>query len=136
MTDGKPIIYIVDDDPSIGRALGRLLKSLGYNSIGFSSAEAFLEGADLKEGDCLVLDILLPGMDGPELQRELKKRKNNIPIIFITGHGEKQLENEVMSAGAHGYLNKPFDEHVLVNLIDEALKSAHTAHINRESKSL
>jgi len=115
VTENKPNIFIVDDDPSIGKALARLLRSLGYNSKTFASAETFLAGADMRENDCLILDIMLPGMDGLELQQELKKRECNIPIIFITGHGEKQLEKETMTAGAHGYLNKPFDEMVLTN---------------------
>lgn len=122
MADTKTIVYIVDDDPSVGKALGRLLKSFGYTSKSFVSAETFLEGAEMKEEDCLILDIMLPGMGGLELQQELKKRKCNIPIIFITGHGDKNMEKETMTAGAHGYLNKPFDEQVLINLIETAHK--------------
>ena len=99
-----------------------MLRSLGYNSKTFASAEAFLEGADVKYDDCLILDIMLPGMDGLELQQELKKRECNIPIVFITGHGDKELEERVMNAGAHGYLKKPFDEQLLINLIDTAHK--------------
>lgn len=122
MADKKANVFIVDDDPSISRALGRLLKSLGYNSKSFSSAEAFLEGYEMKEDDCLILDIMLPGMDGPELQQELKNRECNAPIIFITGHGEKKLEEDMLAAGAHGYLNKPFDEKMLIHLIESAHK--------------
>lgn len=118
MKNEKPNVFIVDDEPSVGKAIGRLLKSMGYKYKCYTSAEAFLEGADMEQVDCLILDIMLPGMDGLELQQELKKRECSIPIIFITGHGEKQLEREVMNAGALGYLNKPFDEQVLINLID------------------
>ena len=118
----KSNVYIVDDDPSIVKALGRLLKVLGYNTRGFPSAQAFLENADMEDGDCLILDITLPDMDGLLLQQELKKRQCTISIIFITGNGDKQLEKKAMDAGAQGYLNKPFDEQQLMNLVELALK--------------
>lgn len=123
MTGSEPMVYVVDDDLSIGKALARLLKSWNYSCEVFSSAEDFLQAVDVNEGGCLVLDIMLPGMDGLELQQELKKRGYSIPIIFITGHGDKEIETQVMNAGAHGYLNKPFDEQLLRKMIKTALSS-------------
>lgn len=115
------MVYVVDDDLSIGKALARLLKSWDYRCEVFISAEDFLQAVDVNEVECLILDIMLPGMDGLELQRELKKRGCNIPIIFITGHGDKELETQVMDAGAYGYLNKPFDEQLLIAMIKKVL---------------
>ena len=123
MTDNKPVVYVVDDDLSIGKALGRLLKSWDYSFKIFTSAEAFLEGADIKGVCCLILDIMLPGMDGMELQQKLKQQECNIPIVFITGHGDEGLERKAMDAGAYGYLDKPFDDRLLKSMIDKALKS-------------
>jgi len=97
---------------------------LGYNFKSFTSAQAFLEGTELEQVGCLIMNIMLPGMDGLQLQRELKKRGSIIPIVFITGYGEDELEKQVMIAGAHGYLNKPFDEQALINLIDSILRIA------------
>lgn len=114
------IVHIVDDDLSIGKALGRLLKSIGFKHEYFTSAEEYLKNTRKKDAHCLILDIKLPGMSGMELQQELKKRKSNVPIIFITGHGDKALEESVIKSGAYGYLEKPFDEKLLVNLIKSA----------------
>lgn len=124
MTDSKTIVYIVDDDLSVGKALGRLLKSWGYSYKIFTSAESFLAGADLKAVSCLVLDIMLPGMDGMELQQKMKQLECNIPIVFITGHGDEDMERKAMDAGAYGYLDKPFDDRLLKSMIDNALQSS------------
>ena len=122
MTGSVPMVYVVDDDLSIGKALARLLKSWNYSCEVFSSAEDFLQAVDVNEVGCLILDIMLPGMDGLQLQQKLKQRESNISIIFITGHGDKELEREVMDAGAYDYLDKPFDEQLLINTIDTAFK--------------
>jgi len=88
--DTKPVIHIIDDDLSVGKALARLLKSKDYHCEIFNSAEDFLN-SDSKEGaNCLVLDIKLPGISGCELQQELKKRAINIPIVLIPGHGNEK----------------------------------------------
>jgi len=81
------------------------------------SAEELLQSDEISNACCMILDIRLPGMDGMELQRELKRRAFSMPIIFITGHGDKEIEQQVMSEGAHGYLEKPFDQQLLINLI-------------------
>lgn len=111
-------IYVVDDDPSFGKAIGRLLRSLNYKVNLSTSAEDFLK-TDLKNVKCLLLDVFLPGMNGVELQKELKTQGYDIPIIFVTGHGNKELEEKVLNAGACGYLNKPFDEQLLIKMIEK-----------------
>ncbi len=123
MTDNNFIIYLVDDDISIGRSIGRLLKSWDYSYRIFTSAESFLEGANKNDVSCLILDIMLQGMDGVELQQRLKHSKCNIPIIFITAYGDEEMEKQLMDAGAYGYLDKPFDERLLRSMIDEIFKS-------------
>ena len=133
MIENKTVVHIVDDDLSIGKALGRLLKSTGYQYDKFTSAEDFLQRADKNATGCLILDIKLPGMDGLELQQELKKQQCNIPIIFITGHGDKLLRDIVMKTGAYGYLEKPFDEKHLINLVKNA-KSKCTGIVPDDSQ--
>ncbi len=121
MHDCKPVVHIIDDDLSVGKALGRLLKSMGYEYEYFSSAEAYLEKDDKKNSSCLVLDIKLPGISGLELQQEIIKKDNQISVIFITGHGDKELEKEVIKEGAYGFLEKPFDYSLLMQLIESAI---------------
>ena len=122
MTDAKPIVHVIDDDLSVGKALARLLKSMDYRYEIFTSAEDFLNRASKEDASCLLLDIKLPGISGEELHRELKKKNYAVPIIFITGHGDKDLEESVINAGAFGYLEKPFDESLLIELIESSLE--------------
>ena len=130
MTDDKSIVYIVDDDPSIGKALGRLLKSWGCHYRLYTSAEIFLKDVDLTQVECLVLDIMLPGMDGLELQQELMTRGYKIPIVFITGHGDKELRDKVMDEGAYGYLDKPFDEGLLIGMIKTIFEKKDSSSVS------
>ena len=122
MLKNKPTVHIIDDDLSIGKAIGRLLKSVGIEYEYFTSAEDYLNSDSKKDANCLVLDIKLPGMSGLDLQQELKKQNNNILIIFITGHGNKELQEEVINKGAYGYLEKPFDHQLLIELIESSNK--------------
>ena len=123
MTENIPIVHVVEDDLSVGNALVRLFKSMGYKCEIFTSAEDFLKNTSKQGADCLLLDIKLPGMSGEDLFRELKNQGSDIPTIFITGHGDEDLEENVMNAGAHGYLEKPFDDQELINLIKTAIES-------------
>src|SRR4051794_33846305 len=103
-----PFISVVDDDESVRESLEGLLKSLGHGVAVFSSAESFLSSAVLTKTDCLILDIRMPGMSGPELQRDLIGRRQEIPIIFITAHGDEEVIARVMTDGAVACLLKPF----------------------------
>jgi len=120
MSDAS-LISVVDDDESLRESLGGLLTSLGYSAEAFSSAESFLNSKSLAITDCLILDVRMPGMSGPELQRTLMARKRRIPIIFITAHGDKDVISRVMADGAVDCLLKPFGEEPLLNAISMAL---------------
>lgn len=120
MTDIS-LISVVDDDESLRESLEGLLKSLSYNTAVFSSAESFLSSDALNTSACLILDMRMPGMSGPELQRELISRQRNIPIIFITAHGDDDVIAHVMADGAVDCLLKPFSEDSLLKAISRAL---------------
>ena len=119
------LIAVVDDDESLRESLEGLLKSLGYATRVFSSAESFLDSfldSELQsEIDCLIIDVRMPGISGPELQRELSRRRMNIPIIFITAQGDKDVVARVMSNGAVDCLLKPFSLVSLMKAISRAL---------------
>jgi FixJ family two-component response regulator len=116
-----PLISVVDDDDSIRESLRGLLESIGFGVETFSSAEAFLDSECLSKTDCLILDVRMPGMRGPDLQRELTRRKWRIPIVFITAHGDEDVRPRVLSAGAVDYLLKPFTEEALLKAIRTAI---------------
>jgi len=110
-------VYVVDDDESIRRALGRLLRSAGYDALTFESAEEFLDSASgLGEG-CLVLDIRLPGMTGLDLQERLAAGGKKDAVIFMTAHDNPQWQERAKKAGAVAYLRKPFAEQSLLDAI-------------------
>jgi FixJ family two-component response regulator len=115
------LISVVDDDESIRESLDSLLKSLGYETAVFSSAESFLSSGSLAQTDCLILDVRMPGMSGPELQRELINRNQKIPILFITSRGAENVTVRVLTDGAVGCLLKHFSEDSLLKAINQAL---------------
>ncbi len=119
MTDIS-LISVVDDDESLRDSLEGLLKSLGYETAVFSSAESLLSSEALAKTACLILDVRMPGMSGPQLQRELISRQRNIPIIFITARDEGVVAR-VMADGAVDCLLKPFSEEALLKAIRRAL---------------
>jgi FixJ family two-component response regulator len=118
----RPLISIVDDDESVRESLPDLLTELGFTAQAFSSAEAFLESGDLNQTRCLILDIAMPSMSGPDLQRELTLRKHAIPIIFITAHSDENVRSLLLSKGAVECLFKPFSESSLLAAISVALQ--------------
>jgi FixJ family two-component response regulator len=120
-TTGRVLISVVDDDESVRESLEGLLTTLGYRVEVFASAESFLGFEALAKTDCLVLDIRMPGMSGPEMQQELIRRRREIPIIFITAHGDGEVISRVKANGAVECLPKPFGEDVLLKAISKAL---------------
>ena len=117
-----PVISVVDDDESIRQSLGGLMRSVGFGVKVFSSAEEFLNSGDPRNTGCLILDVRMPGMDGFELQRRLEASQYEIPVIFITAHGDEELRQRALLAGAVDYLLKPFTEEALLNAVQAALK--------------
>jgi FixJ family two-component response regulator len=116
-----PTVFIVDDDASVREALGSLVRSVGLRAELFSSARDFLRGKNLAGPACLVLDVRLPGLSGLELQRELAMANIQIPIIFITGHGDIPMTVRAMKAGAVEFLQKPFRDQDLLDAIHQAI---------------
>ena len=117
-----PLISIVDDDESVRESLPDLLRELGFEARAFSSAEEFLVSDYMHRTSCLILDIAMPGMTGPELHNELKFRRREIPTIFITAHADETTRPQMLSNGAVECLSKPFSETALINALDLALK--------------
>jgi two-component system response regulator FixJ len=120
----KPLAYVVDDDRGVRDSLALLLNSVGIANATFESASQFLEAYRSDQISCLIADIRMPGMSGLELQRELRKRKLTIPIIFITGHGDVPMAVEAMKDGAMDFLTKPFSDSDLLDRVRLALKKA------------
>lgn len=115
---------VVDDDESVRESLPDLLREFGFAARAFSSAKEFLSSGCVDETSCLILDIAMPGMSGPELQRELKHLGQEIPIIFITGHKDETIRARVLKEGAAGFLLKPFSDADLLTAINAALHAA------------
>ena len=114
---------VVDDDESVRESLPDLLREFGLAARAFSSANEFLSSGCVDETSCLILDIAMPGMSGPELQQEIKRRGREIPIIFITGRTDEAIRARVLKEGAAGFLLKPFSEADLLAAIKTALPS-------------
>src|SRR5215468_9795990 len=115
------MISIVDDDLAVREMLVSLTRSLGYDALGFASAEEFLASADFGRFACAITDIHMPGMNGFELQKQLHQRNESFPVIMITARTEPDLERKAISSGAIGFLRKPFDVEMLVGCIEKAL---------------
>ena len=122
MMVNRPLISVVDDDESVRESLPDLLRELGFAAHAFSSAEEFLKSDYIDQTRCLILDIAMPGMTGPDLQRELKLRRKEIPIVFITAHRDETVRPRVLEQGAVGCLFKPFSERALVEALNAALR--------------
>ncbi len=118
----RSLVSVVDDDESVRESLPDLLSELGFAVQAFSSAEEFLASDYVDETSCLILDIAMPGMSGPDLQRELKLRRQEIPIIFITAHADETVRPRVIAQGAVECLFKPFSDTALLGALNAALR--------------
>lgn len=119
---GSPVVLIVDDDPSVRSSLKFLLSTVGLSAESFDSADTFLHKNLPDVPCCLVLDVRLPGLSGLDFQRELATRKINIPIVFLTGHGDIPMSVRAMKAGAVEFLTKPFRDQDLLDAVRIALE--------------
>jgi FixJ family two-component response regulator len=117
-----PVIAIVDDDDALRNSLDDLIRSIGFGTLGFPSAEAFLNSNRARAAACLILDVRMPGMSGLDLQQRIVAAKWQIPIIFVTSHADDDARLRALAAGAVAFLYKPFHEEELLNAIDAALK--------------
>jgi len=117
------LVTVVDDDESIRESLPDLIREFGFSANAFSSAEEFLNSDSLNQTSCLILDISMPGMSGPDLQKELKLRRQEIPIVFITAHVEETDRPQLLEQGAIDCLFKPFSETDLLRAVNAALRT-------------
>jgi len=123
MSNEGPLICVVDDDASVREALPDLLRELGYVSQAFSSAKEFLSSKALDEAHCLILDVAMREMTGPELHQELILRHQAIPVIFVTAIRDEALRPRLLAAGAVDCLFKPVSENALIEALDTALRT-------------
>ncbi|MBS1796480.1 MAG: response regulator transcription factor [Acidobacteria bacterium] len=122
MTELQPIVFVVDDDKSVRKSLERLIRSAGLRVETFASARQFLAGSVSDLPGCLVLDVKLPGLSGLELQAQMSQSEIDIPIIFITGHGDIPMSVRAIKAGAVEFLTKPFRDQDLLDAIEQAIE--------------
>jgi len=124
LTTKVSLVTVVDDDDSVRESLPDLLRAFGFAAAAFSSAEEFLASSVVGETKCLILDIAMPGMSGPELFEELEHRRQPIPIVFITGHGDASVRPQMLERGAVECLFKPFSDIALLDAVNAALGKA------------
>jgi FixJ family two-component response regulator len=125
------IVYVIDDDPSVRNAVRMLLEVAGYKVTTCESAEEFLENNLSNISGCLVLDVKMAGLSGLDLQRNLSNRNVELPIVFMTGHGDIPMSVRAMKAGAVEFLTKPFRDEELVNAVGQALELSQKATAGR-----
>ena len=123
VTSTRSLVAVVDDSESVRESLPDLLEQVGFAVQAFESAEAFLASDAADQASCLVLDVGLPGMSGPDLQQELKRRGKAIPIVFITAQGDRSLQPRLIAAGAVACLFKPFSDNALLDAVEKAVRT-------------
>ena len=122
MMGKRSLVSVVDDDESVRESLPDLLREFGFAAEAFSSAEAFLASDVVRETSCLLLDVAMPGMSGPELQQELIRRRRDIPIVFITAGGDASVRPRLLAEGAVECLFKPLSETALLDALNAAFR--------------
>ena len=127
MADVRPIVFVVDDDVSERESLQLLIRCEGWQPRAFASAQEFFARPPALVPNCLILDVLLAGLDGLDVQKRVSIERPEMPIIFITGHGDVRTTVQAMKAGAFEFLTKPFRDDVMLSAIREALKCSHVA---------
>ena len=135
MTTIRQTIFVVDDDEAVRQSLALLIRSMGLEAEVFESAAAFLEAYDAPRSGCLLLDIRMPGMSGLELQEELQRRAIDLPVIFITGHGDVAMAVRAMKSGAVDFIEKPFNDQQLLDRINQSLELDRQARNARAERS-
>jgi FixJ family two-component response regulator len=133
MSDGTPIVFVVDDDVSVRESLELLIRCEGWQPEIFASAQEFLSRPRVFVPSCLILDVSLPGLNGLDLQKRIASDRIDMPIIFITGHGDIPMSVQAMKAGAVEFLTKPFGDDVLLSAIRNAIERSETT-LGREAE--
>jgi FixJ family two-component response regulator len=116
------LISIIDDDRSVREAIQGLIRSLGYPTVAFGSAEDYLGSGRIRDTACIITDLQMPGLSGIDLQRRLLADGHQTPVIFVTAFPSDRLRQQALDAGAFGFLSKPFDETSLISCLDKALQ--------------
>ena len=132
MTEAAAVVFVVDDDAAMRQSLSNLIRSVGLRVEAFASAQEFLRSKRPDVPGCLVLDVRLPGLSGLDLQKRIAEADIEIPIIFITGHGDIPMTVRAMKAGAVEFLTKPFRDQDLLDAVQQALERDRTARAQRE----
>jgi FixJ family two-component response regulator len=133
MPEATPIVFVVDDDISVRESLEALIRCAGWEPRAFASAQEFLGHPRVQAPGCLVLDVALPGLNGLELQRRIAADRAELPIIFITGHGDVPMSVQAMKGGAVEFLTKPFGDEVLLSAIHHAIDKSR-AILDRQAE--
>lgn len=123
MTAPQSLVSVIDDDESVRESLPDLLREFGFAVRAFASAAEFLASDSIDDTRCLILDVAMPGMSGPELQLELSRRRRAIPIVFVTAHRDERIRSRLLEAGAVDLLFKPFSETALLEALNIALRA-------------
>lgn len=127
MSDPTPVVFVVDDDISVRESLDLLIRTAGWQPETYASAQAFLARPRAREPSCLVLDVSLPDLNGLDLQKRIGADRRDMPIIFITGHGDIPMTVQAMKAGAVEFLTKPFDDDMLLGAVASAIDRSRAA---------
>ena len=141
MDEANPVVFVIDDDEAVRSSLEWLINSVDIDVRTFASADEFLSAYERGHPGCLIVDVRMPGMSGLELQRQLAERSISLPVIIITGHGDVEMAVRAMKAGAFDFVQKPFNDQVLLDLIQSALEknaraSQHIAERLRVAEQL
>ena len=131
MSTNEATVFVIDDDVSVRRSLARVLRTAGWNVETLPTAREFLQRAPFSKPACLVLDVRMPEMTGPELHDRMRKRELSLPVVFLTGHGDVPTSVEAMKRGAVDFLLKPVDAGVLLQTVARAIES-HTAELAQQ----
>ena len=132
MADREEVVFVVDDDDAVRKGLARLLRSVGHTPVTFAGAAEFLSRENYGGIGCIVLDVRMPGLNGMELQAELAARDVDLPIVFLTGHGDIPMSVQAMKQGAVDFLTKPVDERALMDSVQQALRRHRSRRAERQ----
>jgi FixJ family two-component response regulator len=135
LSSSRERVFVVDDDPAVRKSLARLLRSAGLEAIAFGSPEEFLRSIGADAAGCAILDVTMPGLDGLALQRELASRGTELPVIFLTGHGDVPMSVQAMKGGARDFLTKPVDDEVLLAAVRRTLETDRAGRESRRERA-